>query len=360
MEIQLGVEPEQLDEPIQASTPLTENEIRAFHDKEKINYLKKTLKLNAVDLESAAEVADSENEKLFQEIIKPTPGLTLDDQMNVDEQFSYRDDPNQDYTLPSPLKTRLDNILQEAREKINSIAFPSLAIEEIPNNTYPPSEITTEDIYIDDSLRDLAKAIYFPQPSTDNRPHFEIDIGENEMILFKSPSLTIASVYKKELRNIIDKIIADLDFNLTEILMSASDIQDTKQKLIKRLNKVPKKDIEKQLESHDWLQKLFDDQIKVNNISFSFGQYDNDSQKYKFKNVTKRKKRPSPLRSDDRLEEMPSIYSLVPGNKIKKIESAKNIFSNIIKNIPPENYKKFKIEYDQSNGISISKIDSDD
>ena len=50
MEIQLGVEPEQLDEPIQASTPLTEKEIREFHDKEKTDYLKKTLKLNAIDL----------------------------------------------------------------------------------------------------------------------------------------------------------------------------------------------------------------------------------------------------------------------------------------------------------------------
>ena len=36
----------------------------------------------------------------------------------------------------------------------------------------------------------------------------------------------------------------------------------------------------------------------------------------------------------------------------------KNIFSNIIKNIPPEDYKEFKIEYDQSNDISISEIDS--
>ena len=119
--------------------------------------------------------------------------------------------------------------MQEAREKINSIAFPSPAIEEIPNNTYPPSEITTEDIYIDDSLRDLAKSIYFLQPSTDDRRDFEIDIGENETI-FKSPSLTIASVYKKQLRNILNKIIEDLDLNLTETLTSASDIQDTKQK----------------------------------------------------------------------------------------------------------------------------------
>ena len=58
---------------------------------------------------------------------------------------------------------------------------------------------------------------------------------------------------------------------------------------------------------------------------------------------------------------MPSIYSLVPANKIKKLESflAKNIFSNIIKNIPPENYKKFKIDYDQLSDISISEINSD-
>ena len=60
--------------------------------------------------------------------------------------------------------------------------------------------------------------------------------------------------------------------------------------------------------------------------------------------------------SDNRLEEMPSIYSLVSANKIKKIDSAKNIFSNIIKNIPSEDYKKFKIEYDQSNDISISEL----
>ena len=183
------------------------------------------------------------------------------------------------------------------------------------------------------------------------------------MLLFKSPSLTIASVHKKELQRILNKIIEGLDLNLTETLMSASNIQDIKQKkvilkqLIKRLKTAPKKDIEEQLVSHDWLQKLIDDQIELNKNSFSFGHYD-DNQKNKFKNVTKRKKRLSPLASEDRFKEMPSI-TLVPANKIKKIESAKNIFSNIIKNIPPEDYKKFKIAYDQSNDISISEINSD-
>ena len=56
---------------------------------------------------------------------------------------------------------------------------------------------------------------------------------------------------------------------------------------------------------------------------------------------------------------MSSIYSLVPANKIKKIESGKNIFSNIIKNILPESYKKFKIDYDQSYDINISEINSE-
>ena len=198
MQIQLGEEPAEMPEvPIQASTALTKKYIRAAHEKEKTDYLKTAMKLNTVELESAAEVADSENEKLFQEIINPTPGLTLNDEINVDEQFSYRDDLDQDYNLPNPLKSRLDEILHDAREKINPVAFPPTPIEEIPNNTYPDSEITTADIYIDDSFKDLAKPIYFPHPSTDDRQDFKINIAEKEILLFKSPSLTIASVIKK-------------------------------------------------------------------------------------------------------------------------------------------------------------------
>ena len=47
---------------------------------------------------------------------------------------------------------------------------------------------------------------------------------------------------------------------------------------------------------------------------------------------------------------------------IKKIESSKEIFSNMIKRIPPESYKKFKIDYDQSKNINISELnyESDD
>ena len=47
------------------------------------------MKLNAVDLEAASEVADSENESLIQEIINPTPDLTIDDDININTQFSF-------------------------------------------------------------------------------------------------------------------------------------------------------------------------------------------------------------------------------------------------------------------------------
>ena len=69
-----------------------------------------------------------------------------------------------------------------------------------------------------------------------------------------------------------------------------------------------------------------------------------------------------PLASEDRLKELPSIYMKIPTDLTKKFESAKEIFSNIIKWILPERYKKFKIDYDQSNNINISEVkyESDD
>ena len=36
----------------------------------------------------------------------------------------------------------------------------------------------------------------------------------------------------------------------------------------------------------------------------------------------------------------PNINALLPTNKRQKVQTAKKIFSNIIKNVPPENYKK--------------------
>ena len=97
--------------------------------------------------------------------------------------------------------------------------------------------------------------------------------------------------------------------------------------------------------------------MKQNKTYYSFGEnFENKELKNKFKNVTVRKRKLLPLTSEDRLKDLPSIYTTIPADRTKKIESAIEIFSNIIKRIPPESYKKFKIVYDQLNNIDISEI----
>ena len=114
---------------------------------------------------------------------------------------------------------------------------------------------------------------------------------------------------------------------------------------------------------YEWLTKLIEDQLKLNKTYHTFGEnFESNKLKNKFKNVTIRKKRLLPLTSEDRLKDLPSIYTKVPADRAQKIEAAKNVFSNIIKQIQPESYKRFKIDYDQSNNTDISKMkyESDD
>ena len=100
------------------------------------------------------------------------------------------------------------------------------------------------------------------------------------------------------------------------------------------------------------------------NITYhAFGEnFESNKLKNKVKNVAVRKGKLLPLTSEDKLKDLPSIYTQIPADWAKKIEAAKNVFSNIIKQIPPESYKKFKIDYDQSNNIDISEVkyESDD
>ena len=115
--------------------------------------------------------------------------------------------------------------------------FPGEATEEIPNDQlYPLSQIKIEDIYIDDSLRDMlypGYSMYFPQPSTDDRKDVELNVSVSgdDLIVFKSPALTAVSIAKKDLKDSLDKIIEDLDLNLKQTLMSSNDCTETKQKI---------------------------------------------------------------------------------------------------------------------------------
>ena len=93
MKIQLGEEesinPEET-KPIKFSVLLKTEEINEIYDREENGYLNIAIKLNQTELESASKDADSENEKLIQEINNATPGLVVDDDTSVDTQFSFK------------------------------------------------------------------------------------------------------------------------------------------------------------------------------------------------------------------------------------------------------------------------------
>ena len=124
------------------------------------------------------------------------PDQIVDDDININTQFNFQNsDLDTSFRLNGSLKARLDKMLQDAREKISSVKYLPEPVEDIPNN--PLSQITTDDIYIDDSLTDILNQeknkLYFPQPSTDDRKDFEVNIPDYEMIVFKLPSLTFTT-----------------------------------------------------------------------------------------------------------------------------------------------------------------------
>ena len=84
--------PPSLDAPIATSTPMTDVEIKTVYDWEKANFINSSLQINSEDLELAAERADIDNQKLFQEIIDPAPGLIIDNKLDVDKQFHDQPD----------------------------------------------------------------------------------------------------------------------------------------------------------------------------------------------------------------------------------------------------------------------------
>ena len=59
------------------------------------------------------------------------------------------------------------------------------------------------------------------------------------------------------------------------------------------------------------------------------------------------------------MKDLPSIYTEIPTDCNKKIQATKDFFSNIIKQVPPESYKKSKIDYDAKNNIIITETDED-
>ena len=101
------------------STPLrSEKEINKTHDDAKEEYLKTTITINKTDLDATIENADNENKKIVSNIIDSTPGLFVDDKLNLENQFEYKsNDIDKNFNLSRDLQDRLNNILLLMKEK---------------------------------------------------------------------------------------------------------------------------------------------------------------------------------------------------------------------------------------------------
>ena len=96
-------------EPTDFSTPLKKEEIEEIYDEQKENFLQTALTINQTDLETATGIADANSEALIEEIVNPTPGLVVDDAVNVDNQLDFQNS-DASFILSNTLQERIDNI----------------------------------------------------------------------------------------------------------------------------------------------------------------------------------------------------------------------------------------------------------
>ena len=92
---------------------LSEKQIKETYDNAKEDYLKTAIKINQTDLDAAVENADEKNEKIISDVIDPTPGLFVNDQLNLEDHFKYKSNViERSFNVAKQLQQRLDNILE--------------------------------------------------------------------------------------------------------------------------------------------------------------------------------------------------------------------------------------------------------
>ena len=120
--------------------------------------------------------------------------------------------------------------------------------------------------------------LIFPEPSTDDSTNFEVNVSGDDFIVFKSTALTTVSIAKKDLKDSLEKIVEDLNFNFTQLKMDEADRVETKQKInivtnfIKRFDSANKQNIEKQLQTHGWIIKSIEDQLQKDKTFYTFSE----------------------------------------------------------------------------------------
>ena len=99
--------------PYESLLPLTGEENRKIYEEEKNKFLKIAIAINKPELHAATENANDKNEQTIRDIIGPTAGLFVNDNLNFENQTFRDNNSDKTYTLPKQLNKRLDNILKE-------------------------------------------------------------------------------------------------------------------------------------------------------------------------------------------------------------------------------------------------------
>ena len=66
---------------------LSKKQTKKTYDDAKKDYLKTAMTINITDLDAEVENADKKKEKIISDVIDPTSGLFVDDQLNLEDQF---------------------------------------------------------------------------------------------------------------------------------------------------------------------------------------------------------------------------------------------------------------------------------
>ena len=112
--------------------------------------------------------------------------------------------------------------------------------EELPNDPLSgeKSHIKTEYIYIDDNYLDNIQ--FFPKPSTDDRNDFEIKVGGDDLVVYKSPMLTTVYISRKNLKDALNNILKDLNANIEDFQTHSRQKRNRGEirKILKIINKI--------------------------------------------------------------------------------------------------------------------------
>ena len=108
-----------------------------------------------------------------------------------------------------------------------------------------------------------------------------------------------------------------------------------------------------------WVKNLLKEQLQKKSHYYKIGK---DFQKSKLRGniIAGKRKLIHELDELDKIEELPNIFTTTPTERSKKIRAAQEVFYKVIKQVPSTDRKKFKINFDETNNITIQEEERND